>query len=347
MGLTQLPKDDVRCSFMFLSFIGVTPFLHYSHNNDRDGSSWMQMDNRAKKGKWVVTEKVHGSNFCISSNGTDVRCAKRSEWLTPDGDSDYYDCAAVVSKYSPLIKVLHAKLKGQQEEAIVWVYGELFGGFFPGGGGSEESAIQKEILYCGHVDWIVFDIAFSSTGSLKDAAFLQFSFMVEMCSAVGLPHTSPLYTGSMNTCMHYKNHFASTISARFGLPVLPANVAEGVVIRCDVALNKGAPFFEVVLVDAKAKAVRPIAKSKCDAFAEVVKAADGATPKAQLEAYATTARWANVISKLGKRYNVDRARQLFAEDILEEAAIQDGALASYIEKNRSVLLKELILLAPK
>ncbi len=31
--------------------------------------------------KWVVLEKVHGSNLCFVSNGVDIKTAKRSDYL--------------------------------------------------------------------------------------------------------------------------------------------------------------------------------------------------------------------------------------------------------------------------
>jgi hypothetical protein len=42
-----------------------------------------ETDYRAlKKTNWVVMEKIHGANFCIVTDGTNVRFAKRKELLS-------------------------------------------------------------------------------------------------------------------------------------------------------------------------------------------------------------------------------------------------------------------------
>ncbi len=60
-----------------------------------DGSQWQHVDAKLQKGSWVVVEKVHGSNFCIASNGTRTRYAKRTSWLAADDDS-YFGLGDVV-----------------------------------------------------------------------------------------------------------------------------------------------------------------------------------------------------------------------------------------------------------
>ncbi len=60
-----------------------------------------------------------------------------------------------------------------------------------------------------------------------------------------------------------------------------------------------------------------------------------------LELYVTKARWANVVSKLGRKYDVGRAKHLFAEDVLDEAALQDEGLARYISTRREALLLDI------
>lgn len=278
--------EEESSSWEFLAYPKIT-----------DGSQWAQMENRVKKGKWMVTEKVHGSNFCLSSNGSAVRCAKRNAWLPMDGDEDYYDCGDVVKKYAPLVTALHGQIKAKLGNAaaggVVWVYGELFGGYYPGAGGSEDAAIQREILYCAHVDWIVFDVAWSATGNGKDAVFLQYSCMYDQCKAVGLPCSAPLFSGSMTECMHYKPHFASTIPGRFGLPITTSNVAEGVVIRCDVARdrNNNGLSFEILLQDSKGKAVRPIAKvSQPRPFVRILLVSASSTHRANVKLFQKLSR---------------------------------------------------------
>jgi len=69
-------------------------------------------------------------------------------------------------------------------------------------------------------------------------------------------------------------------------------------------------------------------------------------PREVLETFVTLARWGNVLSKLGRKYDMSRAKQLFAEDVLEEAALQDPTLVDFINSNRKSLLSELAQRAP-
>jgi hypothetical protein len=52
-----------------------------------------------------------------------------------------------------------------------------------------------------------------------------------------------------------------------------------------------------------------------------------------LETFVTAGRWANVISKLGRKYDMARAKHLFAEDVLEEAALQVCAVSGWAARS--------------
>ncbi len=123
----------------------------------------------------------------------------------------------------------------------------------------------------------MFDVAVSASGSTADAAFLTYSSLIECCKAVGLKALSPLYSGPINKCMNYDPVFATTVPALFGLAALPNNNAEGVVVRCDMARKAPSPLraglqVEALVVDAKGRATRPVAKRKAPHFAEGMRA---------------------------------------------------------------------------
>lgn len=312
-----------------------------------DGSRWLITDAKVNKSAaWVVCEKVHGSNFCISSDGHAVRTAKRSAWLEDGNDEGFFECAEVVALYGPRVVALQQRLTALLPGAapVVWVYGELYGGLYPGHGGSAETAVQQEIFYTASVDWIAFDCAYSSSGALADAQFLRYSELRAHCAAVAIPTLEPLLQGPLNRCMSFSPAFPTTLPARLGLPAVAHNDAEGVVIRLDAPARTGP--FEVLIGDAKGLPCRPLAKNKCARFSEVVARGATANPRERLNGYVTAARWGNVVSKLGKRFDESKARRLFAQDVLEEASLQDAGLAEYIATRRDALLVEMAASAP-
>ena len=80
---------------------------------------------------WDVTEKVHGANCCIITNGNDTKFAKRSG-IIKEGEN-FFNYETVLEEFRP--KIINAfnyiKKKYETNETIinlVQFYGELFGG---------------------------------------------------------------------------------------------------------------------------------------------------------------------------------------------------------------------------
>jgi hypothetical protein len=64
-------------------------------------SKWGKMATKSARQPWVVTEKVHGANFCISTDGAAVWFAKRGAVL--GGEEDFFgfrSAAAVPHRWS-------------------------------------------------------------------------------------------------------------------------------------------------------------------------------------------------------------------------------------------------------
>ena len=140
----------------------------------------------SSKDDWVATEKVHGANFAFVSDGQRVLCANRKTMLDADGQ-DFMGCfrTGLVKRHEPLVldlvRRLRAKLhsetqpqKQQQQHRqqatatsaafkqrrqpradVVWVFGELFGGGFPGHTPPEGTVIvQHGIFYSPVRRWV-------------------------------------------------------------------------------------------------------------------------------------------------------------------------------------------------
>lgn len=129
-----------------------------------DASRW-QMDEasarRFAKTDWVVTEKVHGANFCFITDGVTVRCAKRKRFLK-QGES-FFHYEHVLNRVQEKIKAAFF-LAGAHHPVTKWVmiYGELFGGGYPHPDIKADSSVQlvqTGVYYSPTIDFYAFDIA--------------------------------------------------------------------------------------------------------------------------------------------------------------------------------------------
>ena len=105
---------------------------------------------------WVVTEKIHGSNFCLCSDGVQVCAARRNAFLKSGDVFHGYETilkqysAAVIELYLELASNLGSFVKGLSlgDGFNVYVMGELYGG-----------KVQREVFYRPDVSFVAFDIA--------------------------------------------------------------------------------------------------------------------------------------------------------------------------------------------
>eukprot|EP00750_Incisomonas_marina_P019199 INCI3249.1.p2 GENE.INCI3249.1~~INCI3249.1.p2 ORF type:complete len:280 (+),score=61.93 INCI3249.1:230-1069(+) len=111
---------------------------------------------------WVVTEKVHGANFAFVSDGERVLCASRKNMLNP-AEQDFMSCyrTGLVQRHEPLVLDLVQRVRemieheqagkgalGEGRADVVWIFGEAFGGGFPGKQSPEGTVlVQHGIFY--------------------------------------------------------------------------------------------------------------------------------------------------------------------------------------------------------
>lgn len=63
----------------------------------------IKKNTRVEDDVWVVLEKIHGSNFSFTTDGTQVIPASRTMFLDEDARKKFFDCNVVVEEMSPLI----------------------------------------------------------------------------------------------------------------------------------------------------------------------------------------------------------------------------------------------------
>jgi Rnl2 family RNA ligase len=214
-----------------------------------------------KKTDWVVTEKIHGANFCVLSNGEDTHFAKRKAVL--DDAENFFGYHSLrddlVEKVAQVFELLQAQ---HPDTVAVAVYGELFGGAYPHPEVSATAgvrAVQTGIYYCPDIRFWVFDIVrITDTSSY----FVDFDTMTQACQQVGLTYVPALLVGSFSEAQNYAIEFESTIAPSLSLPALAEpNLAEGIVIKPATSL----------LIDTSKGWLRPVIKKKIEKFSEDVR----------------------------------------------------------------------------
>lgn len=208
---------------------------------------------------WVVTEKIHGANFCFITDGQSIICANRKHFLKPD--EPFFSYQKVKDRLSQTIVQVYGliRLKYPQIKHVL-IYGELFGGCYPHPDVSPDllvQPIQTGVCYCPGIEFCAFDIAIEQKDTT--CSYIDYDQTVAICQQAGLFYAQPLLIGSYQQAFSYPASFTSTIPARLNLPPLTKpNLAEGIVIK---------PLQAVMLATTRGF-LRPILKQKIAAFAE-------------------------------------------------------------------------------
>lgn len=210
---------------------------------------------------WVVTEKIHGANFCFLTNGQQVRCANRKHLLQLS--DDFFQFQTILEYLQQ--NVLHAFLAAKQRFPSLnhlTIYGEVFGGSYPHPDVPPDPSVQPVqtgIWYTPSIAFCAFDLAIQGDGLPLPKTYVEYDLALAICQEADIFCTLPLFIGSYQEALAYPLGFDSTLPARFGLPPLPeANKAEGVVIKPGKTL----------FVETKKGALRPVLKKKITEFAE-------------------------------------------------------------------------------
>lgn len=187
---------------------------------------------RVDRQTWVVSEKLHGANFRLSTDGVELRCAKRKAWLAP-GDA-FFGYARVRDLLSPRVQAAFAALRAERPRLRrLDVCGELFGGAYPHPdvpSGPVEEAVQSGVYYAPELSFAAFDLRVWEGD--QPPRFLGWGELCALCDAHQLPRAPELARGSLTEALaHPLESLATVWPARVGLPPLPDNLAEGVVAR--------------------------------------------------------------------------------------------------------------------
>ncbi|MCA9692017.1 MAG: RNA ligase [Myxococcales bacterium] len=185
-------------------------------------------DGAAPGGPWVATEKIHGAQLVVATDGEEVRFGKRKAWL--DDDAPFLGWQLVRAGLCEAVRAIHATL-GRGGD--LYLYGELFGGGYPHADVAALpglSPVQTGIWYAPGLAWAPFDGLHAPAGDAA-AVFLAHDQLTALADAVGLITPPRLGVGTRRELMALDVRFPTRVPALLGLPELADNIAEGFVLK--------------------------------------------------------------------------------------------------------------------
>jgi Rnl2 family RNA ligase len=197
---------------------------------------------------WVATEKIHGAQFVVATNGDEIAFGKRKAWLS--SDEPFFGWQALRSELDVSVRALF-ELLGRG--GTLYVYGELFGGQHPSAPPLPGmSAVQTGIWYSPSLHFFAFDLLLVDG---EDERFLAHRELEHVAADAGL-HVAPILgRGSRGELMRLPVRFETRVPELLGVEPLANNFAEGLVLKPDLEIEATR---------------RPIVKRKIPEFDELV-----------------------------------------------------------------------------
>ena len=304
---------------------------HFQYEKMPDNTqNWILPVNMTKKNckNWIVTEKVHGANFCFVTDGTTVKPAKRNDFLETDENKivdTFFGYKKVFDKYVPNILSLFKDILDSNrfyDLDTVNVYGELFGGKYPDVETPQGiEPVQSEILYCPDLEFYAFDIAIVTLDAIK--IYLDYDLCITLFEKANLFYAQPLLIGSFTEALNYSVDFQSTIPKLLKLVPPKDNPAEGIVVKP----------IKTIVIQGKKNKERVIFKRKAEKFNERIASNKFYTNDNDLikflETFVTKNRYNNLISKNGKNMKDDEIFTKYIEDVLLDAYLDKIFLSKW------------------
>jgi Rnl2 family RNA ligase len=181
-------------------------------------------------GTWVATEKVHGAQLVVASDGKLVRVGKRKAWLEPA--EPFFGWQLLRGDLESAALAVQARWGG---EGIVRLFGEIFGGHYPHPDVAPMpgvSAVQTGIWYCPDIRFALFDVLIEKAPD-EEGIFLSHEEVEKVARVCGLFTVPVLGRGASSALEQLPVRYATRVPALLGLPSIDGNDAEGLVLKPD------------------------------------------------------------------------------------------------------------------
>lgn len=186
--------------------------------------------------RWVATEKIHGAQLVVATDGEQVWFGKRKAWLA--AEDPFFGWQLLRNELELAARACHAELGCAQ----LYIYGELFGGHYPHADVASLpgiSAVQTGIWYAPDLRFAAFDMLVFDTEPEPDTdsgVFLAHTQLEELAANAELPSVPVLGWGTRRELAALPVRYPSHVPERLGLPPLADNLAEGYVLKPDATL---------------------------------------------------------------------------------------------------------------
>ena len=237
-------------------------------------------------GDWLVTEKIHGANYSLWTDGVVVESGRRGGFITDE--KSFYHSKEIRVKYEERVRSLFKEFPGATSVAV---FGELFGGFYPGCSRTVPM-VQKGVMYCPGHEFYAFDL-------YVDGSYVDYHRAEELFVRHSFIRGTIEFRGTFDEAVAYShahNADQSSLPALLGLEPPADNVREGNVIRPDVSffLTGGS---RAMLKDKNSFFVERTSTKRIDR--DVALTDDEQKQLQIILSYVTEARLSNVLSKFG------------------------------------------------
>ncbi|HEY0134897.1 MAG TPA: RNA ligase family protein [Nannocystis sp.] len=180
-------------------------------------------------GPWVALEKIHGAQMVVAIAGDELQFGKRKAWLRHDDPFFGWQLLR-----APLTLAAQAA-KAHLTVHTVVLYGELYGGAYPHPDVPAVpglAPVQTGIWYAPDLRYAVFDVLVAD-GEHDEGEFLAHREVTALARAVGLDSPPVLHSGPRSAALMVPVRQPTRVPVALGLPELPGNFAEGVVLKAD------------------------------------------------------------------------------------------------------------------
>ncbi|MFJ3925304.1 RNA ligase family protein [Streptomyces sp. NPDC090022] len=184
---------------------------------------------------WVAQEKVHGANFAVVCDASGLRPAKRRELLGDGGLDDFFGVGRIWPALAVAASRCAALLRdryGAAGSATVTLYGELAGGRYPHPDVAPVAAaepVQTGVWYAPDLLWLPFDATVAPVDG--GPVWVADRALRTAARAAGLMCAPLLAQGTLARVGQLPVVFPTRLPALLGLPALPGNLAEGIVVK--------------------------------------------------------------------------------------------------------------------
>lgn len=189
-------------------------------------------DGPAVGGPWVATEKIHGAQLVVAYDGHRCAVGKRKAWL--HDDEPFFGWQLLRARLEAAARAARSPGGGR-----VWVYGELYGGGYPHPDVPVVpgmSPVQTGVWYSPEFRFALFDVLREDRPDTP-ARYLIYRDVAAVADRAGLDVVPLLGRGPRTSLDALPVRFPSRVSRGLGLPDLPGNLAEGLVLRPDERLT--------------------------------------------------------------------------------------------------------------